>query len=658
MIIDSITLRDFRVFNGTHTIKLTPQSKEKPVILFGALNGSGKTSLLDALKLVLYGKNAQCSKRGRKSFASFIKECINDKVTPSKGTSIELEFRTYIDGKEEHYKVNRSWNFKKDKFYDNFKVWVNGKEDALLEGSWHEFVDSFIPAKLSHLFFFDGEKIEEFADLEYAKDLLGKAMHSLLGIDTVAQLEKDLIILQKRKQKQNQKQSQKEDLLKAENEFSKSKKLLEEATEEHNVAFTKLISLQEKYKQLRRKLKSSGGELFEHREEFQYIINKAQEQLKDLEKEAESIAAGVAPFLLIPELVDSLAKQAEEEDSFRIFGQVDDIISTIDKSVVEKMSDVLDKEQMNKLVNAFKTSVGEIKERVDNITPVLELQSASSFAAIDSLPNILQEAQERVNDFLALANKVLIEIEDYQRKIANIPAEEIIKPLIKECNKVERDKILQEGVVANIEEKLKKTEYEFQVCAGRISKLLEEGMDIHLAKHEDLRIIEYTKIINDRLVLFRNEMIKKYVGKIEQYIYESFSHLLHKSSLVYSIKISPEDYSISLEGKNGEFIHPDKLSAGERQLLAVSMLWGLAKAAERPLPAVIDTPLGRLDSSHRTNLVEKYFPSASHQVILLSTDEEIHGDYHSKLKPFISRSYTIEYDNENQSSVVSGGYQF
>ena len=57
-------------------------------------------------------------------------------------------------------------------------------------------------------------------------------------------------------------------------------------------------------------------------------------------------------------------------------------------------------------------------------------------------------------------------------------------------------------------------------------------------------------------------------------------------------------------------------------------------------------------------LIEKYFPAASHQVILLSTDEEIHGDYHSKLEPFISRSYTIAYDDDSQSSVVQGGYQF
>ena len=65
------------------------------------------------------------------------------------------------------------------------------------------------------------------------------------------------------------------------------------------------------------------------------------------------------------------------------------------------------------------------------------------------------------------------------------------------------------------------------------------------------------------------------------------------------------------------------MSAGEKQLLAISLLWGLARVSEKHLPVAIDTPLARLDSSHRQNLIERYFPTASHQVILLSTDTEI-----------------------------------
>ena len=38
---------------------------------------------------------------------------------------------------------------------------------------------------------------------------------------------------------------------------------------------------------------------------------------------------------------------------------------------------------------------------------------------------------------------------------------------------------------------------------------------------------------------------------------------------------------------------------------------------------IIDTPLGRLDSDHRHRLIESYFPYASHQIVVLSTDTEL-----------------------------------
>src|SRR6185436_7598303 len=104
-----------------------------------------------------------------------------------------------------------------------------------------------------------------------------------------------------------------------------------------------------------------------------------------------------------------------------------------------------------------------------------------------------------------------------------------------------------------------------------------------------------------------------------------------------------------LVAPDGRELSPERLSAGERQLLAVSTLWGLARASGRPVPVVIDTPLGRLDSTHRQHLLERYFPQASHQVILLSTDKEIDEAAYAKLKPAVSRAYTLRFDDKTAS---------
>ena len=108
--------------------------------------------------------------------------------------------------------------------------------------------------------------------------------------------------------------------------------------------------------------------------------------------------------------------------------------------------------------------------------------------------------------------------------------------------------------------------------------------------------------------------------------------------------------------KNEDVILRDDLSEGEKQMFATSVLWALARTSGRSLPFIIDTPLARLDMDHRDNLVDEFFPVASHQTIILSTDSEISKPYYEKLKPYITRSYSMDYDNEKLCSKVSNKY--
>ena len=154
---------------------------------------------------------------------------------------------------------------------------------------------------------------------------------------------------------------------------------------------------------------------------------------------------------------------------------------------------------------------------------------------------------------------------------------------------------------------------------------------------------------------FRKSVINRHVKRIEALVLRSYQQLLHKTSLVAHLTIDPDNFDITLYGKDGHQLEPARFSAGERQLLGVALLWGLARASGRPLPTAIDTPLGRLDTAHRSHLVERYFPFASHQVLLLSTDEEITGDYLKKLKPWIGRRYQLEFDDDTGSTQVLDG---
>ena len=86
------------------------------------------------------------------------------------------------------------------------------------------------------------------------------------------------------------------------------------------------------------------------------------------------------------------------------------------------------------------------------------------------------------------------------------------------------------------------------------------------------------------------------------------------------------------------------------------MLWALARTSGRPLPMIIDTPLARLDSEHRNTLVERYFPEASHQVIVLSTDTEVDDALLERLGPSISHTYRLDFDPVRGATTATLGY--
>jgi DNA sulfur modification protein DndD len=158
------------------------------------------------------------------------------------------------------------------------------------------------------------------------------------------------------------------------------------------------------------------------------------------------------------------------------------------------------------------------------------------------------------------------------------------------------------------------------------------------------------------LLEFEERIRNKHIADLEKLILQGFQILLRKKAFVTSIAIDHSTYQMTLYIEGEGVVPASKLSAGERQVLAVAVLWALSQKSGKQLPTVIDTPLGRLDSKHRKDFVEIYFPNASGQVILLSTDEEIVGRYYKSLRKHLAHEYLIEYDEKKQSSSIKKGY--
>jgi DNA sulfur modification protein DndD len=157
------------------------------------------------------------------------------------------------------------------------------------------------------------------------------------------------------------------------------------------------------------------------------------------------------------------------------------------------------------------------------------------------------------------------------------------------------------------------------------------------------------------LAEFRNALITKKIKEVEAEVTSCFN-LLSRKRIERSIGINPTTFQVSIKDNHSRQISKSELSAGEKQIYAISVLWALARVSGRPLPMIIDTPLARLDRDHRELLGQRYFPHASHQVIILSTDSEIDAEFIPLLGNSIARSYELAFDMKSQSTLVRDGY--
>lgn len=131
---------------------------------------------------------------------------------------------------------------------------------------------------------------------------------------------------------------------------------------------------------------------------------------------------------------------------------------------------------------------------------------------------------------------------------------------------------------------------------------------------------------------------------------------ISETSLKPYIEMDPTTLDLKYIGPDGKEVDRASLSAGEKQLMVISLLWALGRCSKKKLPLIIDTPLSRLDSAHRSSVIQTYFPQASDQTIILSTDTEIDQSYYELMRPNIGDEFTLIYNDETKSTTISSGY--
>lgn len=649
MIIEELTVHDFGVFAGRHTLHLAP-SPRRPIVLVGGLNGSGKTTLLEALGLALFGKHAAIGSRRGGSYDDYLGRAIHRRADPANGAAVAVTFTARQDGVDHRVEVRRSWTRRGARVRERLDVVRDGARDPVLSDQWDEHVETFVPRGVAPLFFFDGEQLEAFADLENSQELLRTAVGALLGLDLVDRLVDDLVVLERRKRMETSTAATRAEVDRLQAEIGRLRREEHRRVEETTAAEARVARCQRRVRELDDRFRSEGGELFEAADALSARRAEVSAQAAALRARLREVAAGAAPLLLVAEAVARLADA------------VPDVARTPEFAAAVRERD------RRLLAHLERSGLGDGAAAAVAQFLAADGDGAASDAAAPAATvieearrlrqNALPESAELIRGTSSDLGCALDELDALDRKLAAVPAPDAIAGLLAERVAVMSEFDEAQTVLAEAQESLADVRRDIVRRETEADRVLESAAQELLAEEDSQRVIDASRRARETAAKFRSAATARHVGRIERLVLDSLELLLRKDRLVADMRIDPEDFRVTLYGSGGTVIQPHDLSAGERQLLATSMLWGLARASARPLPVVIDTPLGRLDSAHRAHLIDRYFPHASHQVVLLSTDEEIDEAAWDRLRPKTARAFHLAFDDDADGTVVRAGYLF
>lgn len=658
MILERLIINNFRVFEGEHAFELAPRikyNKRRPIILFGGLNGAGKTTTLSAVRLALYGKQSIGRSVSAREYEEYLIKSIhrpkNGRPSPT-NASVELSFNYASMGILKYYTIKRSWCKKGKGLKETVSIIEDGHHlDELNSEQCQGFLNELVPIGVSDLFFFDGEKIAELAE-DTKGAALGDSIKKLLGLDLIETLDVDLGILIRDESKISSPSQSRAALEKLESQLNA---LEHEAAHElslYEQARPKEEEAKRTLAQLEQDLSSRGGAWAATRESEIKRQAELAEEKRQIEKMLRELIEDSYPLSQAEEFVRRTLKQLTNEAEIKRAMNVKKIIDDRLDGLHNRLGKLVDRSILESIQNVIQEEFRDILQP-DAGTRLIHDISDSSLSRIEGvLHNALESQKSKVRALAERLSAISDELDKAGKNIARAPHEATIKPLLSQITKAHETRSASRNTQKMHLENHKRLLRE----ALAITRLIEKEASRLVSDDEHVRTQRYAASAQSLLRDFASEMARRKVLDLEKEFINSFHRLARKGDIDLRASIDPHDFKVTLCREDGSEIDKDELSAGEKQIYAISILEALARTSGRHLPIIIDTPLGRLDSIHRTKLINNYFPTASHQVIILSTDTEVDEEFYSELSPNISHAFKLDYDTRNGGTTASEGY--
>lgn len=656
MIINRLNLENFGLYFGKQVFDLRT-TLDRNIILIGGENGAGKTTFFEALKLCLYGISV-LEKKDQTLYEKYLSEKIYHnsilKEQPN-FAAVELEFQHAFLGNIDTYIIHRSWKSDQDKIKEKFEIKKNGHLlDDLESDHWQDFINDLIPKGLSQLFFFDGEKIQNLAKDIGDSNQLSESFKSLLGLDLIEKLKSDLEIYSLKQLKAldtNNIQKEIESIQKEEKKYDAELEGLSQDRAQINAKIDQVFAEIERKELL---VIKEGGNFAKKREELKLNKVKISTHITETEEKIRSLCSEILPFSFASTLSMCLKETIIKEESMRNNEITLKNLNSQRKQIIKKFYDTMnssfDKNQASEVISHIFDITNNVfgkNEKYIKYTHNLSIEDANKL--LYQINHACIDTPKKLSDLVRTHESLIKKIHKIERELEFAPDDAAIDSQIKEINELHKNLGALQQQQKNVDEKINQCKFAHEKIVNQLKKLIE-----HLKnKNKTTKSLSIVDKVQTALLDYHGCLQDKKLKEFAELFIESYNQIAHKSNIFYKIEIDPNDYSIILYKHGDKKISKSQLSEGEKQIYAIAVLWTLTKISRRPLPFIIDTPLARLDQSHRDNVVLDFFPKASHQLIILSTDTEIDKNYMSKLEPHIAKKYLLRY-NDEKTKIESG----
>jgi len=649
-----ITLHNVGVFHGRQSIDLQTDPG-RPVVLIGGMNGRGKTTVLDSLQIALFGRRAPVVRRSAQTYEAHLAALVNRDATPQ-DAGVTVSFLIVEDGVERVYRVNRVWSNKSNgSAAESLSVWLDGVPDPVATERWNDIIEVLLPVDIAELFFFDGEKIEQLADPVSAARVIEAAVHGLLGVGLIDRLSKDLTAIQRRWKAEDLDNAVQDELRSRQSAIEVKERELADLVQE-------CASLQNRVDETERSLQNAqdafeqgGGDLAQQRSALVADRDRAVAEQAEIRAALIELCAGPLPLALVLGTLDQVGTQIEMEEAASAAEALAGLLEDRDAEVLKLLTDrSVDRAVHTALAHWFESDRNS--RAAHSGTARFLDASEDARATIAVARDRMRVDAPRAASLLAdLASLEVLE-SDLDRRIDAAPPDAIVANMVADLRAKEAAAVVAAEALLVANERVAHLDHEINADRAALDRMLERYAGTVIAAEDRVRMLKHAARSQATLRQFGEALVKRHLEIIEASVLLSFRELLGKSELVASLSIDSKTYGVRLIASDGQPLGSDRLSAGERQLLATALLWGLARASGRRLPMFIDTPLGRLDSTHRRNLIERYFPMAADQLVLLSTDEEVDAELFAMLEPSVSKCYLLSYNEQRRMTTVQDGY--